>query len=93
MHFFYALGLRTVIYILAAEMFPTEYRATFYGVTAAARKVAAIAIRPIIGRTSRLPKSLEVRLMLVMPLLVVGVWLCRYLPKVQHGEGQVMDLE
>ncbi|KAM7222231.1 Major facilitator superfamily domain containing protein [Rhypophila decipiens] len=92
MHFFYAFGPRTVIYILAAEIFPTEYRGTFYGVTAAMGKLAAVAIRPVIGRTSKLPRSLGVRLMIVAPLLLVAVWLCRWLPLVQ-GEGDDESLE
>ncbi|KAM7185997.1 Major facilitator superfamily domain containing protein [Rhypophila sp. PSN 637] len=92
MHFFYAFGPRTVIYILAAEIFPTEYRGTFYGVTAAMGKLAAVAIRPVIGKTSKLPRSLGVRLMIVAPLLLVAVWLCQWLPLVQ-GESDDESLE
>ncbi|KAK4208509.1 major facilitator superfamily domain-containing protein [Rhypophila decipiens] len=92
MHFFYAFGPRTVIYILAAEIFPTEYRGTFYGVTAAVGKLAAVAIRPVIGRTSKLPRSLGIRLMVVAPFLLFAVWLCRWLPLVQ-GESDDESLE
>jgi MFS transporter, PHS family, inorganic phosphate transporter len=91
MHFFYAFGPRTLIYILAVEMFPTEYRGTFYGLTAAAGKVAAVAIRPVIGFTSKFPRSLGIRLMCVAPLLLVAAWLCRDLPLVQVPVGGEPD--
>jgi MFS family permease len=96
LHFFYAFGPRTLIYILAVEMFPTEYRGTFYGLTAAAGKVAAAVIRPVIGFTSKFPRSLGIRLMCVVPLLLVAAWLCRDLPLVQvpaGGESESADVK
>ncbi|KAJ4172051.1 hypothetical protein NW754_007649 [Fusarium falciforme] len=46
--FIYNAGPNTMIFALAAEIFPTVYRGTFYGVAAATGKVGAIIIRSII---------------------------------------------
>ena len=84
MHFFFTVGPRTLVFILAVEMFPTVYRGTFYGIAAAVGKVGAIVIRPVIGRTSRLPDSLGIRLLVVVPLMVAAAGLCWFLPCVQR---------
>ena len=84
MHFFFTFGPRTVVYILAVEMFPTEYRGTFYGITAAAGKVMAIAVRPVIGKTSRMERALGIRLLIVGAVLVAAVWVSSMLPLVQE---------
>ena len=90
MHFFFTFGPRTVVYILAVEMFATEYRGTFYGITAAAGKVMAIAVRPVIGKTSRMERALGIRLLIVGAVLVVAVWVSSMLPLVQ-GEKKGGD--
>ncbi|KAK0612398.1 major facilitator superfamily domain-containing protein, partial [Bombardia bombarda] len=84
MHFFFSFGPKTLILVVAAEIFPTVYRGTFYGIAAGMGKVGAIIIRPIIGRTGRLPMALGIRLVVVAPVMLLGAWLAWGLPEVQR---------
>ncbi|KAK0715318.1 major facilitator superfamily domain-containing protein [Lasiosphaeris hirsuta] len=84
MHFLFALGPRTLVLILAAELFPTVYRGTFYSIAGAAGRVGAIVIRPVIGRTTGLDKAMGIRLVLVMLLMVACVVISYFLPEVQR---------
>lgn len=43
--FFFNLGPNTVIFIMAAEIWPSAFRGTFYGLSAASGKIAAMVIR------------------------------------------------
>ena len=45
--FIFNLGPNTLIFIIAAESFPTVFRGTFYGFAAASGKCGALIIRPI----------------------------------------------
>ncbi|KAK3386805.1 major facilitator superfamily domain-containing protein [Podospora didyma] len=84
MQFLFSLGPRTLVMILGAEMFPTVYRGTFYGVAAAVGKIGAIVIRPIIGRTGKGQVALGARLLVAVPLTLVAAWLAaKQLPLVQ----------
>ena len=85
MHFLFTLGPRTLVLIMAVELFPTMYRGTFYGAAAATAKVGAIAIRPIIGRTAKLENSLGVRLMVAVVLMGGCVGVSYFLPEVQRS--------
>jgi len=87
MHFLFTLGPRTVVLIIAVELFPTMYRGTFYGVAAATAKVGAIAIRPIIGRTAKLDNSLGARLMVAVVLMGGCVGVSYFLPEVQRSRN------
>uniref|UniRef100_A0A0D2YIV3 Major facilitator superfamily (MFS) profile domain-containing protein n=1 Tax=Fusarium oxysporum (strain Fo5176) TaxID=660025 RepID=A0A0D2YIV3_FUSOF len=79
------LGPNTLIFVLAAEIFPTTYRGTFNGIAAASGKVGAVIIRVIIFTTRHgdKEKSLGIRLLALMPLMLVSAWLSWYLPDVQ----------
>ncbi|ENH73441.1 Inorganic phosphate transporter PHO84 [Fusarium oxysporum f. sp. cubense race 1] len=85
LQFFFNLGPNTLIFVLAAEIFPTTYRGTFNGIAAASGKVGAVIIRVIIFTTRHgdKEKSLGIRLLALMPLMLVSAWLSWYLPDVQ----------
>jgi PHS family inorganic phosphate transporter-like MFS transporter len=84
MHFLFTIGPKTLILVMAVEMFPTFYRGTFYGIAAATGKVGAIIIRAIIGRTGNGEMALGIRLFSVIPLMLLGAWMSSLLPEVQH---------
>jgi PHS family inorganic phosphate transporter-like MFS transporter len=46
--FMFNMGPNTLTFIVAAESFPTVFRGTFYGIAAAAGKLGALVIRPVI---------------------------------------------
>jgi PHS family inorganic phosphate transporter-like MFS transporter len=92
MHFLFTLGPRTLVLIMAVELFPTVYRGTFYGMAAAVGKVGAIAIRPIIGRTGKQDMALGIRLMVVVVLMALCVFISYKLPEVQRVK-QTADTE
>ncbi|KAF9766687.1 hypothetical protein IL306_000874 [Fusarium sp. DS 682] len=85
LQFFFNLGPNTLIFVLAAEIFPTTYRGTFNGIAAASGKVGAVIIRVIIFATRHgdKEKSLGIRLLALMPLMLISAWLSWYLPDVQ----------
>jgi len=85
MHFFFTVGPKTVILILAVEMFPTVYRGSFYGVAAAVGKVGAIIIRRIIGSTGNGEEALAKRLLGFMAVTSCAAVLCLALPDVQRA--------
>ncbi|PKS13143.1 hypothetical protein jhhlp_000485 [Lomentospora prolificans] len=96
-HFVYNAGPNTLIFVLAAEIFPTVYRGTFYGIAAAGGKIGAIIIRTIIWSKGNSPHALGVRLLVCMPLMFIAAGISWYLPAVQythkkadieHGQGR-----
>ncbi|KAK3694141.1 major facilitator superfamily domain-containing protein [Podospora appendiculata] len=84
MHFFFNVGPKTLILVIAVEIFPTVYRGSFYGIAAATGKLGAIIIRPIIGSTGKLHNALGIRLLVVVPLMLLAVWMSSLLPEVQR---------
>jgi PHS family inorganic phosphate transporter-like MFS transporter len=82
--FVFNLGPNTLIFVLAAEIFPTVYRGTFFGIAAASGKVGAIIIRAIIGRTKNLEMSLGIRLLVFIPFMLASALLSTLLPSVQY---------
>jgi len=89
MHFVFTIGPKTLILILAVEMFPTIYRGTFYGIAASVGKIGAIIIRAITGRTGNGEMALGIRLIAVIPLMFLGAWMSSQLPDVQHVQKGV----
>ncbi|KAK5652692.1 hypothetical protein OQA88_10286 [Cercophora sp. LCS_1] len=85
--FVYNLGPNTIIFILAAEIFPTVYRGTFYGIAAAGGKVGAIMIRAIIGKTGNQEMALGIRILIFIPFMLFAALLSWYLPDVQYPVG------
>jgi PHS family inorganic phosphate transporter-like MFS transporter len=87
--FVYNVGPNTLIFIIAAEIFPTVYRGTFYGIAAAGGKIGAITIRAISGRTGNDKNALSIRLLACIPLMLLAACLSLYLPDVQIVPQQV----
>jgi len=73
--FVYNLGANTIIVILAAEIFPTVYRGTFYGIAAAGGKVGASISRAIIGKTGNQEMALGIRVLIFIPLMLFAEFL------------------
>jgi PHS family inorganic phosphate transporter-like MFS transporter len=77
--FTFNIGPNTIIFVLAAELFPTVFRGTFYGLAAACGKAGAMIIRPCVQlATSRIihdtnPNQRQKALPLVIMLIVFGV--------------------
>lgn len=84
LQFVFNLGPNTLIFVLAAEIFPTVYRGTFFGLAAACGKIGAIIIRAIIGRTKNSEKSLGIRLLVFIPFMLLAAWISTSLPDVQY---------
>jgi PHS family inorganic phosphate transporter-like MFS transporter len=85
--FLFNLGPNTLIFILAAEIFPTVFRGTFYGFAAAMGKVGAIIVRAILPVYSKGRITLAVYMFvfsLLMALVAVIGALPGSLPEVQH---------
>jgi MFS transporter, PHS family, inorganic phosphate transporter len=78
------IGPNTLTFVLAAEIFPTVYRGTFYGIAAATGKVGAIIIRAIIGATKNLEMALAIRILVFVPLMLIAAAISWLLPDVQH---------
>lgn len=49
--FMFNVGPNTLTFIITAEVFPTVFRGSFYGIAAASGKLGAIVIRAIVART------------------------------------------
>ncbi|CAN8099216.1 unnamed protein product [Discula destructiva] len=81
--FIFNLGPNTLIFVMAAEIFPTVYRGTFFGISAAMGKVGAVVIRVIVASTVDREASLGIRLLAFIPLMLASAALSCYLPEVQ----------
>lgn len=81
--FVFNLGPNTLIFVMAAEIFPTVYRGTFFGISAAMGKVGAVVIRVIVAHTVNREESLGIRLLVFIPLMLASAVLSWYLPEVQ----------
>lgn len=90
--FVYNVGPNTLIFINAAEIFPTVYRGTFYGIAAAGGKIGAIIIRAISGQTGNNKSALSIRLLACVPLMLLAACLSCYLPDVQK-KPEMIDIE
>lgn len=84
--FMFNVGPNTLTFIMAAEMFPTVFRGTFYGVSAASGKLGAIIIRAIVAGAGDGDRQLVVYLFVfsgIMLVLTVIAVLPGALPEVQ----------
>lgn len=97
--FMFNLGPNTLTFVLAAEVFPTEFRGTCYGIAAASGKIGAIVVRPIIEAVGREKQGLVTMLSVfsgVLFFMAFVAWWEPYeiaLPSVQkyrkpRGEGE-----
>ena len=91
--FFLNFGPNTVLFMLPAELFPTKYRGTCYGIAAASGKVGAILIQVVVHQVKILtPGSgknrLAKMLLCFVPLMLFGffmAWL--WIPEVQEVQA------
>ncbi|KAI3398218.1 hypothetical protein diail_9695 [Diaporthe ilicicola] len=84
--FMFNVGPNTLTFIMAAEIFPTVFRGTFYGISAAAGKLGAIIIRAIVAGVGDGHKELVAYLFVfsvIMLILAVIAVLPGALPEVQ----------
>lgn len=94
--FFFNLGPNTVVFILAAEIFPTMFRGTLYGLAAASGKAGALLIRPFVQIASSRgqngdPQPLAGMLFAfgaVMMTIAFLSWFEALLPEVQELPGK-----
>ncbi|KAK6086045.1 phosphate transporter [Seiridium cupressi] len=101
LQFIFNIGPNPLLFVLPAEIFPTVYRGTFYGIAAASGKVGAIIIGAIINRynNAEIPeKALAIRLLVFTPLMMISAAMSWYLPDVQDvakhaGAGQGLGEE
>lgn len=95
--FVFNLGPNTLVFVTAAEVFPTVYRSTFFGLSAASGKMGAAVVRVIVSRTLDREASLGIRLLAFVPLMLAAAVLSWYLPDVQtpttsrRGDGAVEE--
>ena len=92
--FMFNVGPNTLIFIMAAEIFPTVFRGTFYGVSAAAGKLGAIIIRATVAGAGDGNKQLVAHLFVfsvVMLILAVIAVLPGALPEVQKDTKKPVD--
>lgn len=89
--FMFNVGPNTLTFIMAAEIFPTVFRGTFYGVSAAAGKLGAIIIRAIVAGAGDGNKQLVAYLFVfsvIMLILAVIAVLPGALPEVQRDSNK-----
>jgi len=100
LQFVFNIGPNTLTFVIPAEIFPTVYRGTFYGIAAASGKFGAVIIRLIIGETT--PSGdwelwLGKRLLAFIPFMFLCAGMSWFLPDVQYlpitssnqgGDGQ-----
>ncbi|KAJ4152620.1 hypothetical protein NW754_004417 [Fusarium falciforme] len=84
LQFVFNIGPNTLIFVLAAEIFPTTYRGTCNGIAAASGKMGAILIRGIISAWKSRERALGIRLLALIPLMLLSAWISWYIPDVQY---------
>lgn len=92
--FMFNVGPNTLTFIMAAEIFPTVFRGTFYGISAAAGKLGAIIIRAIVAGAGDGNKELVAYLFVfsvIMLVLAVIAVLPGALPEVQRDTKKPAD--
>lgn len=92
--FMFNVGPNTLTFIMAAEIFPTVFRGTFYGISAAAGKLGAIIIRAIVAGAGDGNKELVAYLFVfsvIMLILAVIAALPGALPEVQKDRKKLTN--
>ncbi|KAK0752808.1 major facilitator superfamily domain-containing protein, partial [Schizothecium vesticola] len=84
MHFLFTLGPRTLLPIMAVELFPTVYRGTFYSLACAAGRLGAIVVRPVISGTSAMDDAMGIHLLVAMAFMLLCVVISYFVPEVQR---------
>lgn len=86
--FMFNLGPNTLTFILPAEIFPTVFRGTFYGISAASGKLGAIIIRAVVAKVGNGKETLTAYLFVfsaIMLILAVVAIIPGALPEVQYN--------
>lgn len=89
--FMYNLGPNTLTFIIAAEIFPTVFRGTFYGFAAAMGKIGAIVIRLITESKGKGREALTAYMFVfsgIMLTLAVIAFVPGIVPEVQHDSSR-----
>lgn len=73
--FMFNLGPNTLTFMLAVEVFPTEFRGTCYGIAAASGKLGAIIVRPIIEKVGRSREGITIMLSIFAAILAFMAFL------------------
>lgn len=84
--FMFNVGPNTLTFIITAEVFPTVFRGSFYGISAACGKLGAIVIRAVVARTGDGYQALVAYLFVfsvIMLVLAFVAMLPGALPEVQ----------
>ncbi|KAL6714800.1 hypothetical protein ACLMJK_007060 [Lecanora helva] len=90
---FYNLGPNTTTFIIPAESFPTRYRCTCYGISAAAGKLGSVLGQIVVTKVTS-PKRLGLTLILFVIVMLVGAANSIYLvPETCDSKGRSHRLE
>lgn len=90
---FYNLGPNTTTFIIPAEAFPTRYRCTLYGISAASGKLGSVLGQIVVIKVQS-NKRLGITLILFVLVMLVGATLSQYLtPETSdiHGESRKLE--
>lgn len=85
--FMFNLGPNTLTFILPAEIFPTIFRGTLYGIAAASGKLGAIIIRAIVARAGNNQRALTAYLFVFSVIMLISALVAILpgaLPEVQY---------
>lgn len=85
LQFVFNLGPNPLIFALPAEIFPTVYRGTFYGVAAACGKIGAVVIRAIMTAATDQDIPLGVAFLVFAPLMLLAAGMSLHVPEVQSS--------
>ncbi|KAI5240891.1 inorganic phosphate transporter [Aureobasidium subglaciale] len=91
---FFNFGPNTTTYIIPAEVFPTRYRCTAHGISAAFGKFGAVLSQCILGWIKGSIKDDKTYLLVFSAFMLIGLVLTIYwIPRSRDKNGQTLTLE
>ncbi|KAH0277092.1 MFS general substrate transporter, partial [Aureobasidium melanogenum] len=91
---FFNFGPNTTTYIIPAEVFPTRYRATAHGISAAFGKLGAVLSQCILGWLQGSIQTDKTYLLVFSAFMLIGLVLTVYwIPRSRDKNGQTLTLE
>ncbi|KAG9853865.1 MFS general substrate transporter, partial [Aureobasidium melanogenum] len=91
---FFNFGPNTTTYIIPAEMFPTRYRATAHGISAAFGKLGAVLSQCILGWLQGSIQTDKTYLLVFSAFMLIGLVLTVYwIPRSRDKNGRTFTLE
>ncbi|THW88823.1 inorganic phosphate transporter [Aureobasidium pullulans] len=91
---FFNFGPNTTTYIIPAEVFPTRYRCTAHGISAAFGKLGAVISQCILGWITGSIKDNKTYLLVFSAFMLVGLVMTVYwIPHSRDKNGQTLTLE